>query len=183
MRLFIAFRAFFLAIFSGPAARRIADALQAESPAQLSGPSKSTESSVTTIIKQPTASARSDAITLLATLQREGRFVDFICEPLDGYTDAQVGAASRDVHRDCAEVIERLFAPRPLLPQEEGSQAEVPADFDPAAYQLTGNVTGTAPFAGQLVHGGWRATRCDLPSWNGNANAARIIAPADVELK
>ena len=41
--------------------------------------------------------ARSDAITLLATLQREARFVDIVNEPLVDYTDEQIGAAARDV--------------------------------------------------------------------------------------
>ncbi len=179
MRLFLAFRVFFLALLSGPAAQRIANALQDESP----GASQPPESAAPTQPKRPPAPSRSEAITLLATLQREARFVDFICEPLDGYSDAQVGAASRDVHRDCATVIERLFAPEPILSQEEGSQVEVPEGFDRATYKLTGNVTGQAPFQGQLVHGGWRATKCDLPSWTGSANTARVIAPVDVELK
>lgn len=182
MRLFIAFRAFFLAVFSGSAAGRIASALQDESPAQLTGPSQ-TPKPAAAVPKPPPAPSRSEAITLLATLQREARFVDFITEPLDDYSDAQVGAASRDVHRDCATVLKRLFAPEPMLSQEEGSQVEVADGFDPAAYKLTGNVTGSAPFTGQLVHAGWRATKCDLPSWNGNAETALVIAPADVELK
>src|SRR5690606_20955475 len=41
--------------------------------------------------------ARSEAITLLATLQREARFLDLVQEPLAQYGDAQVGAAARDV--------------------------------------------------------------------------------------
>jgi hypothetical protein len=47
------------------------------------------------------APARSEALNLLAAMQREARFVDFIREPLDGYSDAQIGAAARTVHRDC----------------------------------------------------------------------------------
>ena len=38
-----------------------------------------------------------DAIALLATLQREARFVDLVNEALDGYADAQIGAAARRV--------------------------------------------------------------------------------------
>ena len=65
--------------------------------------------------KKPPKAARSEAITLLATLQREARFVDFIKEPLDGYSDAQIGAAARDVHRDCGKVLDRLFAIQSLV--------------------------------------------------------------------
>ena len=57
---------------------------------------------------------RSDAINLLAALQREARFVDFIKEPIAGYSDAQIGAAVRDVHRDCGALLERLFGLKPI---------------------------------------------------------------------
>jgi hypothetical protein len=125
---------------------------------------------------------RSEAVTLLATLQREARFVDFIKEPLDGYSDAQIGAAARDVHRDCAKVLDRLFAIRALNDQEEGSSLEVPAGFDAGRYRLTGNVAGNPPFRGRLVHHGWEAAEVQLPEWSGTQQSARVIAPIEVEL-
>ena len=127
--------------------------------------------------------ARSEAITLLAALQREARFVDFIQESLAGYSDAQIGAAARDVHRDCGAVLKRMFALRPAVTEEEGKDVEVPAGFDAGRWRLTGNVTGQPPFHGRLVHPGWEATACELPTWSGSAAAARIVAPAEVELK
>ncbi len=127
--------------------------------------------------------ARSDAITLLAALQREARFVDFIQESLAGYSDAQIGAAARDVHRDCAAVLARMFALRPAVTEEEGKEVEVPAGFDASRWRLTGNVTGQPPFHGWLVHPGWEATVCELPTWSGSTEAVRIVAPAEVELK
>jgi hypothetical protein len=131
----------------------------------------------------PKPPARSEAITLLATLQREARFVDFIQESLAGYSDAQIGAAVRDVHRDCAAVLQRMFALQPAVPEEEGKEVEIPAGFDAGRWRLTGNVTGEPPFHGQLVHPGWEATICELPTWSGNAAAVRIVAPAEVELR
>ena len=48
---------------------------------------------------------------------REARFVDLVNESLDGYSDAQIGAAARDVLRDSKKVLDRLFRsnlwPRP----------------------------------------------------------------------
>ena len=73
---------------------------------------------------------RSDALTLLATLQREGRFVDFMQEQLADYSDSQIAAAARDVHRDCRTAIDRMFGLMPLLAQQEGAPVEVPAGFD-----------------------------------------------------
>jgi hypothetical protein len=132
--------------------------------------------------KQPPKPVRSEAVTLLATLQREARFVDFIKEPLDGYSDAQIGAAVRDVHRDCCKVLDRLFAIRALDNQEEGSPLEVPAGFDAGRYRLTGNVVGNPPFHGRLVHHGWEAGDVQLPAWSGTPQSARVIAPIEVEL-
>jgi hypothetical protein len=134
------------------------------------------------IPKQPSKPVRSEAITLLATLQREARFVDFIKEPLDGYSDAQIGAAVRDVHRDCGNVLDRLFAIRPLVDQEERSPCDVPLGFDAGRYRLTGNVAGDPPFHGRLVHHGWEAGEVQLPAWSGTQLAARVIAPMEVEL-
>ena len=101
---------------------------------------------------------RSEAVTLLSALQREARFVDIVKEPLDQYTDAQVGAAARDVLKDCGRVLERLFALRPLVEQPEGSELEAPAGYDAGRYRLVGKVQGEPPFRGRLVHPGWCVT-------------------------
>jgi hypothetical protein len=129
-----------------------------------------------------TTPRRSEALTLLATLQREARLIDFIKEDLTGYNDAQIGAAVRDIQRDCAAVLERLFALRPLHDQDEGSHIEVAVGFDPGRVQLIGDVSGAPPFRGMLIHQGWHATQCNLPEWTGQDDAARIIAPAQVEV-
>ena len=126
--------------------------------------------------------ARSEALSLLAILQQEARLVDFFKEPLDGYTDAQIGAAVRDVHRDGAAALERLFGIRPLRHEPEGSDVILPAGFDAGTVRLTGRVTGAAPYRGKLRHPGWTTTKLELPRWTGDADAARVIAPAEVEL-
>ncbi len=131
----------------------------------------------------PKVSVRNDAITLLAALQREARLVDFLQESLADYSDAQIGAAVRDIHRECGAVLNRLFALRPAVTDEEGAEVEIPPGFDPARWRLTGNVSGEPPFHGRVVHPGWEATTCELPTWSGSAAAAKIIAPAEVEVK
>lgn len=181
-RILIAIRAFFAAIFSAEASRRIQQALSgtvAEAVAEAEA--RPLPKSPAKPPAEPKA-VRSDAIALLAALQREARFVDFVMEPLDEYSDAQVGAAARDVHRQCRVVIERLFALRPVLEQSEGQPVEVPPGFDPSKYRLTGQVSGNAPFRGRLVHHGWTAARCEVPSWSGSKEAALVVAPAEVEV-
>jgi hypothetical protein len=177
-RILLAFRVFFLTLFSAATAERVAQVLAGTVPATVPTP--------TPQAKQPPAPkppARNEAITLLAALQREARFVDFVQESLAGYSDAQIGAAARDVHRDCGVVLNRLFALQPTIAQEEGAEIEIPVGFDPSHWHLTGNVVGEPPFRGRLVHPGWVATTCELPTWSGTAAATRIVAPAEVELQ
>ena len=131
------------------------------------------------VIEKP---ARSEALTLLAALQREARLVDFLMEPLDGYSDQQVAAAVRDIQADSRKVLERMFAPKPLHSENEGAKITVPAGFDAGAFKLTGNVVGEAPYNGELMHPGWTATKVDVPVWKGSDETANIIAPAEVEL-
>ena len=129
------------------------------------------------------APTRSDALTLLATLQRDARLIDFLMEDLSGYDDAHIGAAARDMHRACAAALERMFAPRPLRYQEEGAHVEILPGYDPVQVTLTGNVTGHLPLRGTLVHHGWQAMQCELPAWSGQEESARVIAPAEVEVQ
>lgn len=126
--------------------------------------------------------ARSDALTLLATLQREARLLDIVTEPLGDYSDEQIGAAARDVLRNCHLALERMFGLEPVLSLPEGSQTEVPAGADPGEIRVTGKVSGQPPYSGALVHRGWRASRCELPAWSGQDKSRLVIAAAEVEV-
>ena len=125
---------------------------------------------------------RSDAISLLAALQREARLLDIVNESLDDYSDAQVGSAARDVLRDSGKVIERMFGLQPLTNTADGSPMETPASFDPSEFRLTGNVTGEAPFRGTVAHHGWKATRCEVPQWSGKESVSLVVAPVELEI-
>jgi len=130
----------------------------------------------------PKKPVRSDAVSLLSALQREARLLDFLQESIADYDDAQIGAAVRDIHRDSAAVIQRMFAPAAVVADDEGASLEIPAGYDPAEFRLTGNVAGDPPHQGTLQHHGWKATRCDLPQWTGGEAAVNVIAPAEVEV-
>ena len=132
--------------------------------------------------KPTPAPTRSDAITLLSSLQREARLLDIVNESLDQYSDEQVGAAARDVLKDTGRVFERMFGLTPMTDKEDGAQLETPTKFDPSEYRLTGNVSGKAPFTGTVAHHGWKATKCDVPKWSGDASAGLVIAPVELEL-
>ena len=187
MHLLIALKAFFLVLFNGALARQVDDVLRRRhSHPNLPEAKREAFAERPAVPAKPAAApkpARSEAITLLAALQREGRFVDFLKEQLTEYSDAQIGAVARDLHRDCGKVVERMFAIQPLMGEVEGARVEIPTGFDAAQYRLVGNVSGSPPFRGSLVHPGWQATSCDLPEWVGGAASARVIAPAEVEVR
>lgn len=187
MRIGLALRVFFAALFNASMAERLKAALlEPPAPAAVKvQPAPVADVMPVTDVKPvtgPRAPSRSEALTLLAGLQREARFLDIIQEPLGNYTDAQVGAAARDVLRNCAGVLERWFGVRALVAQEEGSFIEVPPGYDPQRFRVVGNVSGDPPFRGQLTHHGWLATKCELPAWSGSAESASVIAPVEVEV-
>lgn len=124
---------------------------------------------------------REGALAFLALLQREGRFVDFVRQPLDGFSDAQIGAAARDVHRGCRRVVDQHLALEPVMPGEEQATVSVPSGFDPAEVRLIGEAKGEPPYRGTLRHHGWRVTETKLPALASGIDRT-VIAPAEVEL-
>ena len=163
----------FKILFNSEAAQKAADALSLGStPAIEQAPS----------VPSPPAPARSEAVTLLASLQRDARFVDFIQEPIDAYSDAQIGAAVRDVHRGCGEVLKRMFELQPVSEQAEDSEVDV-TDPTSGKWRLTGNVgSAEGPVTGKLQHSGWKTTKCQLPEWNGSPDDASVVTPAEVQV-
>ena len=121
------------------------------------------------------------ALQLLALLQREARFVDFLQEDIAAYSDADVGGAARLLHGGARKVLQETFDLEPVRAEAEGTRLTLPAGFDAAAVRVTGNVVGQPPFTGTLQHKGWRATAVRLPALTAGHDA-RVIAPAEVEL-
>ena len=121
------------------------------------------------------------ALQLLALLQRESRFVDFLQEDIAAYSDADVGGAARLLHGGARKVLEDTFDLEVVRAEAEGSRLTLPAGFDAAAVRVTGNVVGQPPFTGTLQHQGWRVTAVRLPALTAGHDT-RVIAPAEVEL-
>jgi len=130
----------------------------------------------------PRVTGRSDALTLLETLQREARLIDFLQEEIDGYNDQQIGSAVREIHRGCRTVLQRMFRIVPVVEGTEGTPFTVRGNEGAAQIRLIGKVVETRPVSGTLVHAGWKAERCDTPQWQGDDGAKLILAPAEVEL-
>jgi hypothetical protein len=122
------------------------------------------------------------AVQLLALLQRDGRLIDFFSENIAPYSDAQVGAAARNVHESCRQALERYIKLEPVIDSAEGQSVTVQEDFDPSTTKLIGNVTGRPPLRGVLRHHGWRATQVDMPPLPPAGVGRLVIAPAEVEI-
>jgi hypothetical protein len=129
----------------------------------------------------PKARPSGEALRLLALLQREGRLLDFLLEDIQGYGNEQVGAAVRDIHKNCQKAIKDHVVLEPVLKDAEGATVQVPTGFDPSAVRLTGNVTGQPPFKGTLQHHGWRAKELKLAA-PAEGQDEFVLQPAEVEL-
>lgn len=199
MRLLTAFQAFFAVLFNRVKAEQIVPVLKDEPlPVLVTEKQPETTSHQSPQRKQgyvqpdmnpnKREQKQSEAITLLATLQREARLIDFLMENLDGYDDAQVGAAARTVHDNCVAVVARLFDVQPLRTEDEMSQITVAttescsSGINASFVHLVGNVSGNPPYTGRLTHRGWVAKQCELPTWTGTPEAAFVLAPAEVEI-
>jgi hypothetical protein len=172
-RIKLAFAAFFTILFKG----RLPAAFQTMTP------SAAPPVPPATAAAPPARDDASDrAVQLLAVLQREGRFIDFIREDLATYSDAQIGVAARDVHAGCRRALDQYVALEAILPGREGEPITVGQDheIDPAAFHLVGNVVGRRPFRGTLLHPGWRIARVALPPLP--MTGRTIVAPAEIEI-
>lgn len=178
-RILVAVTAFLAALVSSDKAAKIQAALDGQMLPKIDRDAKSPQPSPAREAPAPT---RSEALTLLAALQREARLVDLVQQPLGGFSDEQIGAAARTVLGDCGAVLNRFFALEAVLSQAEESPCDVPSGYDPGRYKLSGQVEGSGPFHGKLVHHGWQATAVKLPAWTGSKDSALVIAPAEVEI-
>src|SRR5262245_29896547 len=49
------------------------------------------------------------AVRAISVFQAEGRLLDFLSEDIDGFNDADVGAAVREIHRGCRRALKDHF--------------------------------------------------------------------------
>lgn len=126
--------------------------------------------------------ARADgALWLLALLQKEGRFVDFLQQDIASFDDAEVGGAARVIHDGCKKSLDKHLSIEQIRTEEEGAKLTLEEGYDAKAVKLTGDVSGKAPYSGTLRHKGWRATRIELPALL-SEHDAKVLAQAEVEL-
>ncbi len=180
-RIFLAFAAFFSVLTDGAMAkgfRQLRDEMGKALPPGTSGTGEESGGNGSPANGEI---AGRDALHLMAILQREGRFVDFIQEDIAGFSDADVGAAARAVHDGCRKAVTSCFTLVPVIDASEGSTVTVDGDAAGKSVTLTGALTGQAPFKGILCHKGWRVSGGALPQVSGGRDMT-VVAPAEVEL-
>ena len=121
-------------------------------------------------------------LRVLAVLQRDGRLIDFLEEDIDGYGDAQIGAAVRDIHRQCRKSLHDYLTIEPVMSAAEEERVTVAPDFDPATIRVIGNVNGEPPFDGVVKHRGWRVKDARLPTLPATRGDTSVLSPAEVEI-
>jgi hypothetical protein len=130
----------------------------------------------------PPADKGDRAVQILSILQRDGRLIDFFTEDISPYSDAQIGAAVRDLQQSCRQSLERYVKLEPVLDTAEGESVTVQEGFDPSTIKLVGGGAGKPPVRGLLRHRGWRVKEVNLPPLL-DGSARSIIAPAEVEVE
>jgi hypothetical protein len=121
------------------------------------------------------------ALRMLALLQENARLVDFLLEDISTASDAQIGQAVREIHRQAQQVLKEHLVLEPILSAQEGETVTVTAGYDPSAIRVIGHVTGTPPYQGQVEHPGWRTREVKLPDVPQGADP-RVIQPAVVHI-
>ncbi|MEN3333080.1 MAG: hypothetical protein V7641_2445 [Blastocatellia bacterium] len=175
-RLAYAFKSFFGILSSGEIPREVVEEIVQPAARVALG---------STVIQEPPpvspVETTDRAVQMLAILQRDGRLIDFLTEDISPYSDAQVGAAVRDLHQSCKQTLARYLTLEPIIASEEGEAVTVQEAIDPAAIKLIGNVTGKPPLRGLLRHRGWRVSAINLPPLPA-ASGRAVVAPAEVEI-
>lgn len=175
-RLIFAWLAYFRILFDGELAAKLA--LVANGAPLLPEPAPPPPSPKKS--EPPPPPPTDAALQLLALLQREGRFIDFLEEDVATFSDADIGAAARVVHAGCRKAVREHFTLEPVRKEEEGVKVTIPS-ANPNEIKLTGNVAGSGPHTGTLRHKGWRATEVRLPQAV-QGHDPRVVAQAEVEL-
>lgn len=122
---------------------------------------------------------RSEAIALLALLQRRAGLVDFIYHDLEGMTDEQIGRLARNVLDQSHACLEECLGISTIVEQAEGELVDIPDAASPNRWDLLGDLSSEQ---GRVIHPGWIASSLELPGWKGSQDNSMVIAPVKVDV-
>jgi len=182
-RLILAFKSFFGLLFSGQLPEDVIQTLGLSRRAP--GPAKATPAPAKPAVAALTP--QDGAVQILSLLQREARLVDFLMEEIGSFTDDQVGAVVRDIHKNSRETLARHVTVSPVVDGVEGTMttlASVGLDAkDTARLRLIGKVPAEGGVKGGILrHRGWKVDKIELPVLPAGKKLL-VIAPAEVEVE
>lgn len=190
----LAIRAFFLVLFGRPLPEEVVSKLmlpasteesENEAPEPVSDTPPPEPVSEPGPEPEPAAPALREegaAAQTLGVLQAGGRLLDFLFEDIEDYSDEDIGAAVREVHKGCRKALKDHFDLEAIRKEDEEDLVTVPEGYDPAEIRLVGQVVGQPPFSGALKHKGWRADKVRLPRI-AEGTQGLVVAPAEVEIQ
>jgi hypothetical protein len=184
----LAFKSFFSLLFSGKLPEDVQIALNLTRRVVMpSTPKPAAPAAEAPKPAGATAQAADGAIQILAILQREARLIDFLEEDIAPYTDEQVGAAVRDIHKNSRAALERHISLKPVVDGVEGANTNLASAGldakDTTRLRIVGQVPADGKVeAGLLRHRGWRVEKIDLPA-TPMGKKASILAPAEIEVE
>lgn len=178
-RIWLSWVASFQILFDGSFAAKVAHLRAGEGSPELPQASPHEVEPAAAPSRAAPLSSSDAALQLLALLQREGRFVDFVQQDLTSFADTDIGAAARVVHEGCRRAL-RAHA-RVVSVRNEAEGTTLTLEKPSEDVKLVGNVAGSAPFRGVLRHKGWRVEDLTLPATVG-ARDLTLVAPAELEL-
>lgn len=190
-RISLAFRSFFSILFGDGLPSDVAQAygfskalpVKAESSRTSAAGTAASKTTAPAPPSKPVAGPADGAIQMLGVLQRDARLIDFLMEDIGPYTDAQVGAAIRDVQAQARESLTRCLRLIPVIDGVEGDFTPV-GSLSSSDVKFIGNVPADGkPSGGLLRHKGWKAQAVDLPAPNVGGGAGAVIAPAELEVE
>lgn len=171
----------FLRILGDPSWAQAVDDLNQPPKLAVPTPEPSEDALPSSSAAKPTSETHASALLVLSLLQRHGRFLDFVQQDIQPFSDAEVGQVARVVHAGCRKALAEHLSLAPVRREQEGARVTVQDAAEARKTKLTGNVLGSPPYQGVLKHRGWQSERIELPELMPGADS-RVLALAEIEL-
>jgi hypothetical protein len=130
------------------------------------------------------AEARAQVLSFLGLLQEKGRLIDYAMEDIGSFSDQEVGAVGRLVHKGVREVLQSFFEIVPVRSEVEEALISINETDSPKTYRILGAAPKNFPFQGKVLHRGWKTNKFTPPkrlAWDDDISQ-KIITPAEIGL-
>jgi len=124
-------------------------------------------------------------LMFLRVLQEKSRLLDFALTDIARLPDPQVGAAARVVHQGLRGVLDDSFEIKPIAPENEGQNLQLPEDFDSSRYRILQQSATEQKPQGVILHRGWEVKKMNLPRSLRRPGdpLPSVLAPVEIEAR